>query len=105
MHGLRDQRGTDAPAPQIGLDEDALQLGLVRAEDDHGEAGCPLDTFRNDDLSPLDPLRRQFDCLRVGVQLLAIFGERTRGAMLKLFEIQPLVRTCQARPDRKVSEP
>lgn len=105
MHRLRDERGAHTPAPQIGLDEDTFQFCLVWADHDHGETGRSLDTFRNDDLSPLNPLRRQLDCLRIGVQLLAIFGERARGAMLKLFQVQPFVWPCRPRPDRKLSEP
>ena len=105
MHGLLDECGPNSPAPQTGLDEDAFQLRLVRAENDYGEARRSLDAFRNDDLSSLNPRRRQVDCLRIGVQLLAIFRVRARGAMLKLFQVRPLVWPRRARPDRKISEP
>lgn len=67
------QRPADALSPIFGFDEQAIQLRLMVTQKEDSEA-CNLSILLSDEnLVPLDHRDRQFDCVRLGLQLLIIF--------------------------------
>jgi len=78
-----DQGLADADAPQVGLDEQPVEL----AADDRGEAGNPSIEFSYYNLPIGNLRRREVDRLRVRDQLIPIILKLERSPTLKIFEL------------------
>ena len=81
-----DKSRADPPPPQIGLDEQSIELGLAVTVENHRETGDSVANFGDQDLAALDLLGGQRDCIRMGEQGLAVFVDAQRGASLEVFE-------------------
>jgi hypothetical protein len=82
-----DQQAADAAAPEIGFDEQAIELRIaIRARQDDGEPGRSTPVLGDDDEARSDLLGRQFDRIRIGDEVGAVFVPPERCATLQVLQ-------------------
>ena len=86
-----DQRLSDPVTPQVRFDEQPVELPA----DHRGEARDLAGDLGDDHLSVRDLALRQIDCVGVGEELVAIFGELQRRPALQILERVMLLRPGQ----------
>jgi len=101
MDGDIDERRANAFPPMFRLNEKSVEFHQVFIHQQGDKADRPIAHFGNNDLPHFNLPPRKLDCLRLGLQLRAIFVERERCSALQLLQLVALFRRRQA--DMKLS--
>ena len=98
LHGFRNKGPADTAAPQLGFDEQAVELAV----DEHGEARQAPGLLGDEYVVLLQLFGWQIDRVRMGFEVRAVGLVRQRSSALQLLKGIALFRQCAPDPHQRV---